>query len=52
MNNKFNDDLEKIEEDLRRKAEERQKEDMPVSGRSVFKLRAILKKKQEENNKK
>jgi len=43
----MNNDLDKIEEDLKKKDEPKKK--IKVSGRSVFKLQEIIKNKSKEN---
>lgn len=44
----MNHDLDKIEEDLKKKAEE--KKEQKKSGRSVFKLKEIIEKKSEKQD--
>ena len=46
--NKMNNDLDKIEEDLKNKAQKKKAE--KVSGQSVFKLKEIIQKKAEEKS--
>lgn len=47
----MNDDLDKIEEELREKDEEEHKTHQKVSGKSVFELQEIIKNKAENQRK-
>jgi hypothetical protein len=48
LTNYTDEDLEAIEEELFEEAEKEQKEEMPVSGKSVFDIQRIKHEKQEE----
>lgn len=49
MNNQEQEELDNIEEELKEKDQEEEKTHQKVSGKSVFELQEIIKKKAEEN---